>query len=318
VGTVVRNGRAEMVDFGALVTNPHVWVQWPHVFTAGLCTAAFFMLGIVAWRLARRDRDQEFFRKSFQVAATAAVIGSMLVILGGHSQAQHMVQTQPMKMASAEALWNTESNAGMSLFTIGDTKNRKDVFSIRIPSVLSILACNQPDCTVQGINDLQAQYEQQFGPGNYVPSVFMTYWTFRIMVGAGFLMLLLAFWALIRVLRNRVLSPSFMLALLPFAIALPYLANTSGWLLTELGRQPWIVFGLMLTAQGVSNTVPAGQVLATVVGFTLIYAALIVANVYLLVKYARADTELIANDGVPTMAPGGGVPDDAGLLLRPS
>ncbi len=287
VGTVVRNGRAEMVDFGALVTNPHVWVQWPHVFTAGLCTAAFFMLGIVAWRLARRDRDQEFFRKSFQVAATAAVIGSVLVILGGHSQAQHMVQTQPMKMASAEALWNTESNAGMSLFTIGDTKNRKDVFSIRIPSVLSILACNQPDCTVQGINDLQAQYEQQFGPGNYVPSVFMTYWTFRIMVGAGFLMLLLAFWALIRVLRNRVLSPSFMLALLPFAIALPYLANTSGWLLTELGRQPWIVFGLMLTAQGVSNTVPAGQVLATVVGFTLIYAALIVANVYLLVKYAR-------------------------------
>jgi cytochrome bd ubiquinol oxidase subunit I len=317
VGYVVRDGRAEMVDFGALVTNPHVWLQWPHVFTAGLCTAAFFMLGIVAWRLARKDRDQEFFRKSFQVAATGAIIGSVLVILVGHSQAQQMVETQPMKMASAEALWNTESQAGMSLFTIGDTKNRRDVFSIRIPSVLSILACNQPSCTVQGINDLQAQYEKQFGPGNYVPNVFMTYWTFRIMVGAGFLMLLLAFWALIRVLRNRVLQPSFMLALLPFAIALPYLANSTGWLLTELGRQPWIVFGLMLTAQGVSTTVPAGQVLTTAVGFTLIYGALMVADVYLLVKYARADTDLIANDGVPTMGPGG-MTDDSGLLFHPS
>jgi cytochrome d ubiquinol oxidase subunit I len=273
------------------------------------------MLGIAAYRIRRKDRDQEFFKKSFKVAAGAAVVGSLLVILGGHTQAQHMVQTQPMKMASAEALWNTETDAGLSLFTIGNTKERKDVFSIRLPSLLSILACNQPDCTVQGINDLQAQYEQQYGPGNYVPNVFVTYWTFRAMVGAGVLMLILAGWAFIRVLRDRVLRPSVLLVLLPFAIALPYLANASGWLLTELGRQPWIVFGLMLTAQGVSP-VPGGQVALTVVGFTLVYAALIVANVFLLVKYARADTELVANDGVPSLKPS--ATDEAGLLLRPS
>jgi cytochrome bd ubiquinol oxidase subunit I len=315
VGYALRNGRAEMTDFGALLTNPHLWVQWPHVFFAGLSTAAFFMLGIVAFRLLRRDRDQVFFRTSFKVAALAAITGSALVILVGHSQAQHMVQAQPMKMAAAEALWNTEASAGMSLFTIGDTRNLRDVFSIRIPSALSILACNQPSCEVQGINELQARYEQQFGPGNYVPNVFVLYWSFRAMVGAGLLMLALALWALVRALRDRVHQPSWILPLLPFAIALPYLANTTGWLLTEMGRFPWMVFGVLRLDQGLSP-VPAGQVLATLIGFTLVYGALMVADVYLLVKYARADTELIANDGVPDMTPSGS--DEAGLLLRPS
>lgn len=315
-GFVLRNGRAEMTDFGALITNPHVWVQWPHVFFGGLCTAAFFMLGIVAWRLVRRDRDQAFFRKSFQVAATAAIIGSVLVILVGHSQAQHMVQAQPMKMAAAEALWDSESPASMSLFTIGDTHNRKDVFAVRVPALLSILAYNQPTGEVKGINDIQAEYEQKYGPGDYVPNVFMTYWTFRAMVGAGMLMLLIAVWALVRALRDRTHRPSFVLRLLPFAIALPFLANSTGWLLTEMGRYPWLVFGVMRLEQGVSP-VPAGQVLATLLGFTVLYGALMVADVYLLVKYARADTELIANDGVPTLTSSGPT-DEAGLLLRPS
>jgi cytochrome d ubiquinol oxidase subunit I len=315
VGYALRNGRAEMTDFVALLTNSHLWVQFPHVFFAGLSTGAFFMLGIVAFRLLRKDRDQVFFRTSFKMASVAAIIGASLVILVGHSQAQHMVQVQPMKMAAAEALWNTEESAGMSLFTIGDTRNLQDVFSIRIPSVLSILACNQPNCAVQGINELQAQYEQQFGPGNYVPNIFILYWSFRAMVGAGFLMLLIALWALVRALRDRVHKPSWILPLIPFAIALPYLANTTGWLLTEMGRYPWLVWGVLRLEQGVSP-VPAGQVLATLLGFTLVYGALMVADVYLLVKYARADTELIANDGVPDMTPSGS--DEAGLLLRPS
>jgi cytochrome d ubiquinol oxidase subunit I len=128
-------------------------------------------------------------------------------------------------------------------------------------------------------------------------------------------MLALAGWALYRVLRDRIHRPSLVLGLLPFAIALPYLANSTGWLLTEVGRYPWLVFGVMRIEQGISP-VPAGQVLATLVGFTLVYGALMVADVYLLVKYARADTELIANDGVPTLTPG--PTDESGLLLRPS
>jgi len=316
VGFALRNGRAEMTDFGALLTNPYLWGQFPHVFFAGLCTAAFFMLGIVAFRLLRKDRDQVFFRTSFKMAAVAAIIGSVMVIMVGHSQAQRMVQVQPMKMAAAEALWNTETEAGMSVFTVGDTKNLKDVFSIRIPSLLSILACNQPSCAVQGINDLQAKYEQQFGPGNYIPNIFILYWSFRAMVGAGFLMLIIALWALVRALRDRVHNRTWVLPLIPFAIVLPYLANSTGWLMTEMGRYPWLVWGVLRLEQGVSP-VPAGQVLASLLIFTLVYGALMVADVYLLAKYARADTELIANDGVPDMTPGGPT-DEAGLLLRPS
>jgi cytochrome d ubiquinol oxidase subunit I len=334
VGYVVRNGRAEMVDFGALLTNPHVWVQWPHVFFSGVATAGFFVLGISAYRLLRvrpapvavaaqskgaapkrrplnqssqgesekRKAEISFFSRSFRVAAVASVIGAVMVGLVGHSQAQHMVQAQPMKMAAAEALWDTESPASMSLFTIGDMKERKDVFAIRLPDVLSILACNNTSCAVQGINDLQAEYEAKYGPGDYVPFVVLIYWSFRAMVGAGMLMLLLALYAIFRVLRDRVTSPRWFLRVLPFAIVLPFLANSAGWLMTEMGRQPWIVVGLMKTTDGVSPLVADSTVLASLVVFTLLYAALMVAEVYLLAKYARADTAEVAADVVPSWA----------------
>jgi cytochrome d ubiquinol oxidase subunit I len=332
VGYVVRNGRAEMVDFGALLTNPHVWLQWPHVFFAGLTTAGFFMLGISAYRLLRirplpavaqqkgampkrsvrnqaapsetenRKAETVFFARSFRVAAIAATIGAVMVGLVGHSQAQHMVQTQPMKMAAAEALWDTENPASMSLFTIGDMKERRDVFAIRLPAVLSILACNNTSCAVQGINELQAEYEAKYGPGDYVPYVVLIYWSFRAMVGAGALMVLLALYALFRVLRDRVTTPKWFLRVLPFAIVLPYLANSAGWLLTEMGRQPWIVVGLMKTADGVSAIVAGGTVLASLIIFTLLYGTLIVADVYLLAKYAKADPAEVAADVVPSWA----------------
>ena len=302
MGYVMRNGRAEMVDFGALVTNPHVWLQWPHVFFSGLATAAFFMLGILAWRMIRKERDQGFMRRSLQVAAAAALIGSAMVGLVGHSQAQHMIRTQPMKMAAAEALWDTEQPASMSLFTIGDMTNRRDVFAIRVPALLSILACNRTDCAVQGINDLQAQYEARYGPGNYVPFVVLIYWAFRAMVGAGVLMVALGAGALYMALRNRFSVPRWLLRLLPFALFLPYLANSAGWILTEMGRQPWIVFGVLRTQDAVSPNVPTGMVLASLVGFTLLYAVLIVADVYLLAKYAKADPQEVAHDVVPAWA----------------
>ncbi len=302
VGFVIRGGRAEMVDFGALLTNPHVWLQWPHVFFSGLATAAFFMLGIVAWRMLRKDSDRSFLRRSFQMAAVVALLGSVMVGLIGHSQAQHMIRTQPMKMAAAEALWNTEKPAAMSLFTVGDMVNRRDIFAIRLPAVLSILACNRVDCAVQGINELQAQYESQYGPGNYVPFVVLIYWAFRAMVGAGVAMVALGAWALYRVLRDRVSAPGWLLRLLPLAIALPYIANTSGWILTEMGRQPWIVFGVLKTEDAISPNVPGGMVLASLIGFTLIYGVLMAADVYLLAKYAKADTEEVVKDVVPSWA----------------
>ena len=301
VGYTIRNGRAVMTDFGALVTNPHVWLQWPHVFFSGLTTAGFFILSIAAYRLWRSDRDPESFEKSFRLAAITAIIGAVMVGLIGHQQAQRMVRTQPMKMAAAEALYNSEDPAGLSLLTITRPGTRDLLVDIRIPRALSLLSYNRLSGEVQGINQLQAQYEAQHGPGDYVPMVPITYWSFRVMVGAGVLMIALAAWALILALRKR-LTPGFFLRWLPLAVVLPYLANTGGWLLTELGRQPWIVVGLMKTAEGVSVAVSSTEAALSLLAYTLVYAALIVANVYLLAKYAKADTAEPVPAAEPSLA----------------
>jgi cytochrome d ubiquinol oxidase subunit I len=211
----------------------------------------------------------------------------VLVILIGHSQAQHMVQTQPMKMAAAEALWESENPASFSLFTIGDEPGRRDLLSIRIPGALSFLAYNRFSGEVKGITDLQAQYEQTYGPGNYVPPVAISYWTFRLMAGAGFLMGGLALYGLYLVLKEKTAQKRWYLGALVAAIGLPYLANTTGWLFTEIGRQPWIVFGLQRTADAVSPSVAGEAVLLSLAVFTLLYGALMLADIYLLAKYAR-------------------------------
>ena len=290
VGYVLRNGRAEMNDFWALVTNGHVWVQFPHVMTGAMATAAFFMLGVSAWHVLRaRDGEaRDAFGRSFRFAAAYALVASIAVMIVGHGQAQYMIKVQPMKMASAEALWETENPAGMSLFTWGDEEQRRDVFAVRVPGLLSFLAYNRFEGEVKGIKELQAQYERQFGPGDYAPPVMWTYWTFRVMVGAGALMFLLAAWAAYAAARERIDSNRALLASLVPAIALPYVANSTGWLFTEIGRQPWIVFGLQKTAAGVSPSVSTGELLVTLVGFTVIYGALMAADIYLLDKYAKA------------------------------
>jgi len=287
VGYVINNGRAEMVSFAQVVFNPNIWTQFPHVISAGLATASFFVLGISTYHLLRQVENRDVYRRSFQIAAIIGVLGTVGVIMSGHSQMQHLVDTQPMKVASAEALWDSEDPASLSLFTIGDTKNREDVFAIRVPGLLSLLALDQLYGEVQGINDLQAQYEAAFGAGNYVPPVFITYWSFRAMVGAGFLMLAAVAYALLLVMGEQLDDKPRFLRMFIWLIPLPYIANTTGWLLTEFGRFPWIVYGLMKIADGVSITVPSWSVAMTLIGYTLIYAALMVATIYLLAKYGR-------------------------------
>ena len=292
VGYVLRNGRAEMADFFALVTNPNVWSQFPHVFFSGIATAGFFVLGISAWHLLRKT-NAEIFHRSFQLATLCALIGSVTVALIGHSQAQHIVQTQPMKIAAAEALWRSQDPASFSLLTIGDLDQRGDVFAIRLPSMLSLLAYNQLTGEVKGIFDLQAEYQAKYGKADYIPPVAATYWSFRAMVGAGTLMIALAILALYLVLRNKVDAYPRVLAFLPWMILLPYLANSAGWMMTELGRQPWIVFGLMRTEYGVSQSVPGWSVLVSLVIFAALYGGLMVVDVYLLRKYAKSDPTLV-------------------------
>lgn len=288
VGYILRNGRAEMTNFFALLTNPNLWVQFPHVFFAGLLTGSFFVLGISAYHLWRkRHPDLELFRRSFQIALVIGAISSVLVAIDGHAQAQHMVQTQPMKMAAAEALWNSQDPASFSLFTIGNLQGTQDVFSVRIPDLLSILAFNGTTGEVQGINQLQAEYEKQYGAGDYVPPVPVIYWSFRLMVGAGVLMILLALYGLFLLMRRRVERSRWYLPVMVFAIFLPYLANSMGWIMTEMGRQPWIVFGLLRTQNGGSPTLTSGSVLFSLITFTLVYGVLMAVDIYLLLRFSR-------------------------------
>lgn len=289
-------GRAEMVDFAALVFNPKAWLFFWHTISAGFATAASFVLGISAWHLLRKN-ETEVFKRSFALASIIGLIAIANVGLAGHTQGQELMVTQPMKMAAIEALWETEQPASFSILTIGDLTGKNLVREWRIPYLLSFIACNDFSCEVRGVNEIQAEYEQTYGPGDYVPFMVITYWSFRFMFGTGLIMVAVYAYGLYLVIKGWPEKWLKWMKWLPALIALPYIANTSGWVVTETGRQPWIVQGLLKTADGVTPQTPS-LVLMTLIGFTLVYAALIIADVYLLTKFAKAGTEAAMHESV--------------------
>jgi len=301
VGYAFQEGRLVLEDFGALVFNPNIWFQFPHTITAGFTTAAFFIMGISAYHLMRKH-NIDVFQRSFQIGAIIGTISIVLVSYIGHDQAQHMVETQPMKMAAAEALWTTENPASFSLLTIGDFTQRNEVFSIRLPRLLSLLSFNQIDGEVKGIFDLQEEFTQLYGPGDYIPPVAVIYWSFRFMVGAGTLLLLLAFAGLFMVMAGVYETRSFVYKIFMLAILLPYIANSAGWILTEVGRVPWIVYGLMILKDGVSINVPVGVVATSLIVYTITYAGLMGADIYLLKKFAKTGVPEVEEDKTDTTA----------------
>ena len=293
VGYELANGRAQMVDFWAIIGNPHLWLQFPHIFTAGMVQAGFFMIGVSAWHFLHKTKNITPFKKSMRFGSTYALVGIVLVILIGHRQAQHLAETQPMKLAAGEALWETENPAGESLFALIDQDNHRNTVDLKIPGFLSFLAYDSFSGEVKGINDLQKEYEQKYGAGkNYIPNVWLSYWSFRIMVGVGFLMLLLAFVAFMKSRKDEFKCKPLGLKVFIWSIILPILSVAFGWIFTEAGRQPWLVFGLFRTEDGVSKAVSVGEAWTTVIGFTILYAILIVFTVQLWVKYAKHDMEL--------------------------
>jgi len=283
----VETGRLILNDFFALITNPKGWIFFWHTIAAGLTTAGFFVLGISAWHLVRK-KDEEFFKYSFQLGAIVALLFTVIVGLGGHEQGSYVMETQPMKMAAIEALWKTEQPASFSIITIGDLTGKNLVWQLRIPKLLSLIACNNLTCKVQGVNDVQAQYQALYGPGDYIPLMVVTYWSFRFMFGSSLVMLVVGGYGLYVSLKGWPEKWMRWLKWVPWAIALPYIANSSGWILTEMGRQPWIVQGLLKTENANSPNVTAGMALFTLVGFVVVYAALMVADIYLLSRFAKA------------------------------
>jgi cytochrome d ubiquinol oxidase subunit I len=308
VGYVINNvtGRAELVDFFALITNPKGWIFFWHTISAGFATASFMILGVSAYHLFRKQHV-EIFKRSFQIAAVVGLISSVLVFLGGHTQGQYIYETQPMKMASIEALWWSEKPASFSLITIGDLSGKKLVWELRIPGLLSFIACNNFDCQVTGVNDLQFQYTQRYGPGDYIPLMVVTYWAFRIMMTAGFIMMLLTFLFLLAT-RKQFENAKWM-KWVPWVIVLPYIANSSGWILTEMGRQPWIVQGLLTVEKAVSPNLTTLDLLISLIGFAALYGSLAVAMVYLMKKYAIAGPDATIHESVDIEPESGGVGD---------
>jgi len=297
-------GRAEMVDFLALLKNPTLWVAFPHTISSGLTTAAFFVLGISAYHILRKQ-NLDVFKRSFQIAAVIGLIATTVVGLTGHQAAQHMVATQPMKMAAAEMLYESEDPAGLSVITIG---GEDPIIDLRIPGALSFLSYNSFDGLVQGINPLQEELSATYGEDNYVPPVGLMYWSFRIMVFSGMGMVGLTGLGLILLRKKEFGLPDWLGKIFLLAIALPYLANSFGWIMTEVGRTPWTVYGVLKLEESVSNSVGIGAVWLSLIGYVVLYGALMVADVYLLTKYAKAglDAETAEDgpDAEPSLAVG--------------
>ncbi|GIJ29146.1 cytochrome ubiquinol oxidase subunit I [Micromonospora qiuiae] len=304
-------GRAELTDFVAVLTNEVALITFPHTIAGAFLVAGSLLVAVALWHLIRnRDSaDTPAYRFAAKFGSWVTLVATAAVVITGDIQGKIMTEVQPMKMAAAEAIYDTESPASLSVLTIGSLDGSRELFAIKIPYLLSYLGTGDPNGTVHGINDLQALYTAQYGPGSYTPIIPVTYWSFRFMIGFGLAAAAIALLVLWTQRRGRAVPNSKWLLRAGLAMPiLPLLANSFGWIFTEMGRQPWIVFGEMLTRDGVSRSVSLTEVLTSFTAFTLIYAVLAVIEVKLLIRYARA--------GVPDVTPAA-EPDDTDDTERP-
>jgi cytochrome d ubiquinol oxidase subunit I len=279
-------GRAELTDFGALLGNSTALVALFHTMTACFVTAGALMITVCAYHALRGNRP-EVMRPSATLALWTVLIAGVGTAVSGDLQAKIMTDQQPMKMAAAEALYHTSQPASFSIFTIGSLNGQSEVFSIRIPRLLSFLATGSFDGKVEGIDDVQAREAATYGPGDYRPNIPLAYWSFRLMIGFGLPATLIAAAGLWLRRQGRD-APRWFWGTAAFSIALPPLANSFGWIFTETARQPWVVYGLMKTVQGVSPTVRSGTVITSLTVFTAVYGILAGVNVGLLARAAKA------------------------------
>ncbi len=259
VGYEIVDGQAQLTDFGAVVFNYKAWLYFPHVQGSAWTVAAFFVLAISAFHLLRR-RNVEVFSRSLRIALVFAAIGTVFSATSGHREAQVAREDQPMKFSAMEAQWETsESPAPWSLMAGIDEQNRRNSFSVEIPYVGSVLAYNSLEGNYEGLNQLNEQYRERYGPGEYIPPVTAIFWSFRLMVAIGSCLLLTASTGLLLWWRrrDRLNETRWYLQALVWMVPLPWLANFAGWVVTEMGRQPFMVYGLLTVQQASARTPPA-------------------------------------------------------------
>nr|WP_223185563.1 cytochrome ubiquinol oxidase subunit I [Streptomyces sp. CBMA152] len=323
-------GRAELTDFWHVLTQDTTLVVVFHTLTAAFLTGGAFMVGISAIHL-RRKKHIPVMRTSLRLGLVTLVIGGMLTAVSGDQLGKVMFKQQPMKMAAAEALWDGDKSAPFSIFAYGDVAKGHNSVEISVPGLLSFLADNNFSSYVPGINDVNKQEQQKYGPGDYRPNIPVTFWGFRWMIGFGmasFAIGVVGLWLTRKkfmlapglrtgddevphlvLFRNKVLGSRltrwYWFAAV-WTLGFPLIANSWGWIFTEMGRQPWVVYGVLRTKDAVSPGVSQGEVLTSMIVFTLLYAVLAVIEVRLLAKYVKAGPpELTESDLNPPTKIGG-------------
>jgi cytochrome d ubiquinol oxidase subunit I len=282
VGFVLRNNRAEMVDFLAVITSPYGWLKFAHTVLGGYVVGAFFVMGIATWHLLRKNQSL-FYKKSFRMAAVFGLISSFLVIGIGDFHAAEVAKTQPTKLAAMESLWETERGVPLYLIVLPDAKNERNAVElIGIPKVTSYLAYRDFNAEIKGLKAFPAKDR---------PPVMEVFLSFRLMVMLGTLFLILSAIAFYLSWKDRLEANPLFLRIMLYTIPLPYLAAQLGWIVAEVGRQPWIVYGVLRTSDAVSRQIEPVQVLTSLIGFGVFYSFLGILDIYLLAKYARKGPE---------------------------
>jgi cytochrome bd ubiquinol oxidase subunit I len=294
VGYKLVDGEAQLTDVWALLSNEFALRAMFHTILAGLTTASIVVLGIACWHLLQ-GRNVEIFRRAAALALVVAVPVTFVNLTVGSRFGIVVTSQQGMKIAASEALWNTEQPAGFSLFQIGgfSQDDQKPSFVIQVPRLLSFLATGSFNGQVQGLNELQQQESNQYGKGNYMPPVRTAYWAMRVMAYLGTLMFLVAAVGAWLYRRRKLESARWFLWTAVVATAFPFIAAASGWVLTEVGRQPWIVQGLLKTSQANSPNVSSATIGASLGVFVVLYVVLGVVDFVLMRRYARLDPPVL-------------------------
>jgi cytochrome bd ubiquinol oxidase subunit I len=312
VGVRLVNGKPQLVSIWALLGNNTALAAIPHTIAGCFAVGGAFLVGISVWHLSRRKSDREVWRASLKVGGWVSMVAFAAVAITGDFQGKLMFEQQPMKMAAAEALCHTEQPASFSILAYGDVRRPdcEDIKSIALPTLLSFLAHNDFSSKVEGVDDLVGEYQAKYGtnypvdpqlgelsgkPIDYVPNLPVTYWGFRLMIGLGALATAAAALALWLTRKGRLPAGRWFRWAALAGIGLPFLANSAGWIFTEMGRQPFVVVpnpsgvdGVwMFTAQGVSG-LTVGEILTSLITLTLVYAGLAVLELFLIRRYARA------------------------------
>jgi cytochrome bd-type quinol oxidase subunit 1 len=304
-------GQPVLSNVWALFVNPTFVWGYAHVVLASLITGSLVMLAVSAWYLRKRQHVESFHRTA-RIALLVLIPTIVLQVSVGNQLGIIETHYQPMKIAAAEAQWNTCQPCSFSMFQIGGGANDKTPSQIiEVPHLLSVLATGTWSGKVTGLNQLQAQYQRKYGPGNYVPDVFIQYWSMRVMAYLAMVVLALALWGAWLLYRRKLQAAGVFLRLAVWAVVTPFLMNTAGWLLTESGRQPWIVQGLQKTVNANSPSVSSTDIWISLAALVLVYVVLGVADLTLMLRYSRrglaaADEEAAA--ATPAGAGGDPIP----------